>query len=185
MRGRYSVPPLAIAEIAEMIWTGVTLTSWPIASEPIELAVQFSIGRSKPRFSPGQLDASQLTDAEVANRVVEPRRAQPQSDFDRADVARVRENSAHASESRTASSRESACPETRILPIWQSTSSSGFVHAVLDRARQRDHLECRSRVRTRRSRRDPCATSSEYEPALFGSNVGQFATARSSPVFGS
>ena len=67
-------------------------TSCPMAIEPIELAVQFSSGRSSPRFSPGSSIPVELAEAECANRVVKLRRAQAQRDLDRADVARMRQN---------------------------------------------------------------------------------------------
>ncbi len=54
-----------MAEIAEIICTGVTLTSCPMATDPIELGVQFSSGAQHAAIFSRQFDSGGLADAEI------------------------------------------------------------------------------------------------------------------------
>ena len=76
--GWYRVPPLATAEIAEMICTGVTLTSCPMASDPMEFADQLLTGRKQSAILSRQLDPRKLANPKRGCRLVElliPKRA--------------------------------------------------------------------------------------------------------------
>ena len=92
MRGRYSVPPLATAEIAEIIWIGRDAHFLPHGQRTDRTRRPVLDRPQQPAIFARQLDARRLADAELADRVVEPRRAQLQRHLDRAHVARMHQN---------------------------------------------------------------------------------------------
>ena len=64
--GEISVPPLASAECAAIICSGVTASSWPIDSDALEYDDQTFTGRNMPPISPGRPDPGTRPNPKVA-----------------------------------------------------------------------------------------------------------------------